>query len=93
MVGTRHQQLHVDPPTYSAITAMPPICMACARFRRNAPGLTCDAFPRGIPRGIFSNQLDHRQRVHGDHGLRFLAGRDDGDEIAAQTMEHAGLSR
>lgn len=26
-----------------------PMCMACARLRRNDPGFTCDAFPGGYP--------------------------------------------
>jgi hypothetical protein len=51
-----------------------PMCMACARFRRDAPavlGLTCDAYPGGIPDEIIEGDWDHRVSKPGDHGLLY----------------------
>lgn len=45
--------------------------MFCARFRRAARGLTCDAYPDGIPDAIVYTRIDHRDPLLGDHGLRF----------------------
>lgn len=56
-------------------------CGTCARFRSalGEPGTTptpdarptCAAFPSGIPRQVFGNQVDHRQPVEGDGGIRW----------------------
>lgn len=56
-------------------------CGACARYRspfsaENTAGLEgpfCAAFPGGIPDRIYNNELDHRQPIDGDHGLRWEA--------------------
>lgn len=56
-------------------------CGACARYRspfspENTDGLDgpfCAAFPGGIPDQVFNNEVDHRQPVVGDHGLRWIA--------------------
>ncbi len=56
-------------------------CGACDRYRspfsaENTIGLEgpfCAAFPTGIPDRIFTNQVDHRQPVEGDHGLQWIA--------------------
>lgn len=32
---------------------------------------TCTAFPEGIPAAIMDNEIDHRQPVAGDNGIRF----------------------
>lgn len=47
--------------------------MECVRFHRDRKemGLTCDAFPDGIPREIIMGDSDHREPVEGDHGLQF----------------------
>ena len=34
---------------------------------------TCAAFPDGIPPAVLDNELDHRQPIDGDHGIRFEA--------------------
>jgi hypothetical protein len=54
---------------------------SCARYRspyspENTTGALkpfCAAFPEGIPDEIWTNQVDHRQPVEGDHGLQWLA--------------------
>lgn len=50
-----------------------PICMECGRFHRDRKemGLTCDAFPDGIPDEIIMGDSDHKEPVEGDHGLQF----------------------
>lgn len=50
-----------------------PICVVCTRFRRDAagPGLTCDAFPSGIPEEILDSTFDHRMAHHLDGGKHF----------------------
>jgi hypothetical protein len=40
--------------------------------RRRHPSAWCAAFPAGIPEQVYFNELDHRQPVDGDHGIRFL---------------------
>lgn len=48
-----------------------PLCMNCKHYRKNAPGLTCDAFPAGIPDPILESDQDHRKPIDGDHGIVF----------------------
>jgi len=50
----------------------PPICYGCARFKAdNLDGLTCDAYPEGIPIEIITSEHDHRKPFPGDHGIQF----------------------
>lgn len=55
------------------MVVMPPMCLWCKHFNRgNARGLTCAAFPKGIPPAIFQSRFDHRQPwPGGDKGIRF----------------------
>jgi len=50
-----------------------PVCLECKHFHadRDKPGLTCDAFPEGIPDSILIQGNDHKSPVAGDHGIRF----------------------
>ena len=64
-------------PDVLAESLLPPICLYCVRFRPNSPGLTCDAFPDGIPEAIWTLQADHHQPYSGDHGIRYTAPHDD----------------
>lgn len=52
-----------------------PICYGCARYRPSAKsgdgGLTCDAFPAGIPSEIVLSQVDHREPIGGDGGQTY----------------------
>lgn len=45
--------------------------MMCRFFRRAAPGLTCYAYPDGIPEDIIYSRTDHRKPVAEDHGIHF----------------------
>lgn len=50
-----------------------PLCVFCARLQKNTPSrLTCEAYPKGIPRAIAVWKLDHRSPVKGDSGLTFV---------------------
>lgn len=49
-----------------------PLCATCRHFRDvDEIGLTCDAFPAGIPDDILTGELDHREPVAGDNGLQY----------------------
>ena len=50
-----------------------PICVDCAHFERGEDGigLTCAAFPEGIPDEILFGDHDHHQPFDGDHGIQF----------------------
>ncbi len=54
----------------------PEQCPRCVHWRNNA---TCDAFTRGIPLAILTNEYDHRKPYAGDHGIQFEP-RDDESE-------------
>lgn len=55
-------------------------CGACANFRspfspeglkQGRDGPFCAAFPDGIPDRVYGNEVDHRQPIDGDHGVRW----------------------
>ncbi len=48
-----------------------PICNLCKNRRLQEPGITCNAFPKGIPDAILDNESDHRKPFKGDGGIRF----------------------
>lgn len=50
-------------------TVVPNQCAACRRRRQD--GVSCDAYPGGIPDAIMYGG-DHREAHPGDRGLRFL---------------------
>jgi hypothetical protein len=49
---------------------VPRQCSNCTHLR-DGKLWTCDAFPRGIPAAILTNQFDHTKAFPGDHGIRF----------------------
>jgi len=46
-----------------------PQCHQCQHYHRGT--LTCEAYPKGIPRGILMNLVDHRKPYPGDQGIKF----------------------
>jgi hypothetical protein len=52
-------------------------CSVCAHFRSPfsvepyREGPFCAAFEAGISDAVYTNHLDHRQPVEGDHGVRW----------------------
>jgi hypothetical protein len=51
-----------------------PICIDCARLNgdESGPGMTCEAFPNGIPEEILSGEFNHMKENHPkDGGLKF----------------------
>jgi hypothetical protein len=44
-------------------------CLGCKHFLFE--GLSCDAFPEGIPREIVEGKFDHSAPYEGDGGIRY----------------------
>jgi len=65
-------------------------CDACALYRSPfdrsdgdySGGPFCEAFPSGIPNEVYTNMLDHRQPIDGDHGVRWTSNGDSFPEYA-----------
>ena len=51
-------------------TIYTPICYECKHKHKN---LTCKAYPKGIPIGILTGELNHKKPVEGDGGIQFEA--------------------
>lgn len=58
-------------------------CESCKHFR----GLTCTAFPRGIPSAIQGGQAGHLDPMPGDNGIQY----EPSAEALAQVAELLGL--
>lgn len=65
----------------------PPICVVCVHLHpmEAGPGMTCDAFPQGIPASIRRTTFDHTKPYAGDNGIQF-APRDEKAERDAQLI-------
>jgi len=51
-------------------------CNACRHLHPKAnldDPFTCTAFPDAIPDSVYGNELDHREPIAGDGGVRFAA--------------------
>ncbi len=53
----------------SFITIDKGICSQCERILKD--GITCKAFPDGIPDVILTGEFDHRKPFPGDNGIQF----------------------
>lgn len=75
-------------------SVVPPICLVCSRYYRDAVGwkMTCEAFPKGegIPEDIKLSRVDHRQPVAGDNDLQFLPKDDAAAAYAAVIFDPEG---
>lgn len=47
------------------------ISSQCATCEHIIEGLTCKAFPKGIPAAIWRGEHDHTTPFDGDHGVRY----------------------
>lgn len=48
-----------------------PLCWTCKHLNENAPGMTCAAFPDGIPEPIILSDADHKKPYKGDNGIQY----------------------
>lgn len=48
-----------------------PYCLNCKNFDPLTDPPACKAFPGGIPNEILWAEVDHRQPIEGDGGIRF----------------------
>lgn len=48
-----------------------PICLWCVHFIPEAKGMTCTAFPEGIPEAIVLSRVFHTAPYPGDQGIAF----------------------
>ena len=50
-------------------------CSSCRHLSQpdGTPRAKCAAFPRGVPVAVLNNELDHRELVYGDKGIRWEA--------------------
>jgi len=48
-----------------------PICTNCKYFNISGIGLTCKAYPNGIPEKILTGEHDHTEPYKGDNGIQF----------------------
>ncbi len=54
-------------------TVVVPSCMSCRHYLRavDGKGLTCAAFPGGVPGAIATAEVPHTRPFPGDHGIQF----------------------
>lgn len=47
-----------------------PQCICCQRYHLGKE--TCDAYPEGVPREIYRNEVSHKTPYEEDHGLMYV---------------------
>ncbi len=47
------------------------MCLDCRWFHSNEPGMSCQAFPHGIPQEIITSEADHTKPFEDDGGVQF----------------------
>lgn len=55
-------------------------CTKCKHFKSGT--LTCDAFPKGIPKDILTGNFDHTKPHNGDNGIQFEPRKNNEKEIS-----------
>lgn len=46
-------------------------CDVCLNRNWDEKGVKCKAFPFGVPEKIYNMEIDHREHVSGDNGIKF----------------------
>lgn len=67
------------------------LCTSCEH--RNEDGVTCKAFPKGIPIGVFTGDLDHTKAIPGDKGILYAKKKLSNAEILKANPNHDELGR
>lgn len=66
MALTGRQDYYID---QSGESVFSPICNDCKH--QHIDGITCDAFPERILKGVLTGELDHTKSLPGDNGIMF----------------------
>ncbi|KKK51484.1 hypothetical protein LCGC14_3114480 [marine sediment metagenome] len=64
-----NEELNTDDSALQAISNIDFDCDSCKHIHRD--GVTCEAFPNGIPIEILSNQKAHTKHYPNDNGIQF----------------------
>ena len=67
--------LHID-----RITTAAPVCATCKHFYKDGEGLSCRAYPKGIPEDILSLE-DNHDKVRSDQKGNWIYEKGDGTYI------------
>ena len=70
MAGTRPQKEFIERwQSFNGLDFEEPICNNCAH--KISGGITCKAYPGGIPNEILENDVDHTKSYINDNGIVF----------------------
>lgn len=67
------------------------LCTSCEH--RNDDGITCKAFPKGIPTGVFTGDLDHTKAIPGDKGVLYSKKKLSNAEVLKANPYHDELGK